>query len=161
MPPCSTDPTECLPSNKKTSNNTPEQIYEAGGLTTQRSVPQGTSMASALISFTVEGPLNGDKCCVASNFKDHWSRLLWSGAKAARETQGWGHMTRRDRGSCDRCTHRCTVTGQTCPSARGRVAGEEMQTPTVAFLPPPLPIGSPYILQEFYCGCNLVALSEG
>lgn len=75
------------------------------------------------------------------------------------ETHVWDHMARRDRGLCDRCTDRCAVTGQTCPSARGRVAGEEMQTPTLAFFP--LPIDSPYISQELYCDCNLVALSEG
>lgn len=164
MPPRSTDPAERLPSNKKTTNTrppAPEEIYEAGGLTTQRSVPQDTSTAPALISFTTEGPLSGDKCRAASNFKDRGSRLPRSGATRARETHDRGHMARRDRGWRDRCTHRCTDMGQTCPSARGRAAGEEMQIPTVAFLPSPLPIGSPYILQEFYCGRDLAVLSEG
>jgi len=134
---------------QENQQHSPEEIYEPGGLITQRLVPQGTSMAPALISFTADRRLNGDKCCAASNFKDHRSRLLLSGARR-RETHVWGHMARRDRGSRGRCVHRCTVTGQTCPSARGRVAGEEMQTATVAFLPPPLPVGSPYILHEFY-----------
>lgn len=58
----------------------PEEIYEAGGLTSQCGVLPGTSTAPALISFAVEGPLNGDEHCVASNFKDAESRFIQSGA---------------------------------------------------------------------------------
>lgn len=67
----------------------PEEIYEAGELTTHCSVPQGTTTAPALISFAAEGLLNGDKCCAASNFKDRRSRLLRSGVtRRARRTSG-------------------------------------------------------------------------
>lgn len=82
-------PSVC-PQTRKPATTPCKEICEAGGLTTQCSVPQGTSAAPALLSFTVEGPFNGDKCCEASNFKDRWSRLLQSGAtrRRVRRTSG-------------------------------------------------------------------------
>lgn len=155
MPPRSTDPTEHLPSNKKTSN-TPsphrrrfmrqEGPQHSARSRKARAWPQPLFLSPRRVPLTViNAAQHRTSKTVGADFSSlgqggrvrRTSGATWRGGTVARLTDA-----RTDAPSWDRRAPR-------------QGAGQQERSPSprlLLFSPHPPPIGSPCILQEFYCG---------